>query len=44
LLWLFWRWSLTDFVWGWPGTLILIISASQVARITGASHQCRTGI
>jgi hypothetical protein len=25
---------------GWPWTLILPISASQVARITGVSHQC----
>jgi hypothetical protein len=27
---------------GWPQILILPISASQVARITGSSHQCTT--
>jgi hypothetical protein len=26
--------------WGWPQTAILLISASQVARITGGSHWC----
>jgi hypothetical protein len=26
----------------WPQTLILLISTSQVARITGMSHQCLT--
>jgi hypothetical protein len=25
---------------GWPGTVILLISASQVARIIGMHHQC----
>jgi hypothetical protein len=25
--------------WGWPGTTILLISASQITRITGVSHQ-----
>jgi hypothetical protein len=25
---------------GWPGFFILLISASQVARITSMSHQC----
>jgi hypothetical protein len=25
---------------GWPWTMILLILASQVARITGISHQC----
>jgi hypothetical protein len=35
LLWLFWRTGLT----GWPQTTILPISSSQVARITGVSHQ-----
>jgi hypothetical protein len=28
------------FAWGWPQTVILLISASQVASITGMSHQC----
>jgi hypothetical protein len=27
---------------GWPWTTILLISASQVVRITGISHQCLT--
>jgi hypothetical protein len=37
---LLWRWgiSLTN-CWGWLWTTILPISASQVARITGISHQ-----
>jgi hypothetical protein len=29
---------------GWPGTMIPPISASQVARITGTSHQSSTAI
>jgi hypothetical protein len=29
---------------GWPQTEILLISTSQVARITGMSHQCLTSI
>jgi hypothetical protein len=40
LLWLFWRWGLANYLQGWPWTAILHISASQVARITGVSHQC----
>jgi hypothetical protein len=40
LLWLFWRWSSWTVCLGWPRTKILLISASQVARITGVSHQC----
>jgi hypothetical protein len=41
LLWLFWRWGVSQTTCpGWPWTLILLISASQVARITGVSHQC----
>jgi hypothetical protein len=27
---------------GWPQTEILLISTSQVARVTGVSHQCLT--
>jgi hypothetical protein len=38
LLWLFWRWSLENYLLGWPQTMILLISASQVARIPGVSH------
>jgi hypothetical protein len=37
LLWLFGRWGLTDYS-SWPQSLILPISTSQVARITGLSH------
>jgi hypothetical protein len=29
-----------NYLHGWPGTAILPISASQVARIGGMSHQC----
>jgi hypothetical protein len=37
LLWLFWKW---DTIYpGRPQTVILPIVASQVARITGVSHQ-----
>jgi hypothetical protein len=33
------RWVLTNSSFpGWPGTTILLISASQVARITRVSH------
>jgi hypothetical protein len=31
------------FCLGWPGNLILPISAYQVARIIGVSYQCLTG-
>jgi hypothetical protein len=27
------------FCWGWPGTMILLISASQAARITARTHR-----
>jgi hypothetical protein len=39
LLWFFWRWSLTNYLPSWPQTLILLISASWVARITCVSCQ-----
>jgi hypothetical protein len=40
LLWLFWRWGASQTICpGWPQTEILLISASQIARITGVSHQ-----
>jgi hypothetical protein len=39
LLWLVWRWDLTNYLPGLPQTAILPISASQVARIIGISHQ-----
>jgi hypothetical protein len=32
------------FTSGWLQTAILLISASQVARITGMSHQCLAAI
>jgi hypothetical protein len=38
LLWLLWRWGLENYLLGWPQTMILLISASQIARITGVSH------
>jgi hypothetical protein len=38
-LWLFWRWALANCFPGWPQTMILWMSASQVARIIGISHQ-----
>jgi hypothetical protein len=43
LLWLFWRWGLKSYLPGLasnhdPQTMILPISVSQVARITGMSH------
>jgi hypothetical protein len=41
LHWLFWRWGSHElFALGWPQTMILLISASQVAGITGVSHRC----
>jgi hypothetical protein len=37
---LFWRWGISQTIsLGWPRTLILPISASQVAMIIGVSHQ-----
>jgi hypothetical protein len=39
LLWLFWRWGLANYFSGWPPNVILLISASQVARTAGMSHQ-----
>jgi hypothetical protein len=30
------------FCWYWPWTVILLLSASQVARITGVSYHCPT--
>jgi hypothetical protein len=38
LLCLFWRWSLTTICPGWPQTVILPVSVSQVARIIGMSY------
>jgi hypothetical protein len=41
LLWLFWRWGVSGTICpDWPWTVILLISAFQVARITGVSHWC----
>jgi hypothetical protein len=40
LLWLFCRWYLSNYLPGCPRTVILPISASQVARITGMRHPC----
>jgi hypothetical protein len=37
-----WDWVLKTICSGWPQTVILPISASQVARITGLSHWCPT--
>jgi hypothetical protein len=34
---LFWTWGLTNCL-SWPQTWILLVSAYQVARITGMSH------
>jgi hypothetical protein len=39
LLWLFWRWGFINYLLGWPQTVILLIAASHVARITDVSHQ-----
>jgi hypothetical protein len=36
--WIFLRWDLGNFRQGWLQTGILLISASWVARITGAGH------
>jgi hypothetical protein len=36
LFWLFWRWSLENYLPDWPQTTILLISASQV----GAQVDC----
>jgi hypothetical protein len=40
LLWLFWRWGFWTMFPGWPWTMIFVISAFLVARITGMSHWC----
>jgi hypothetical protein len=40
LIWLFWGWGSRMICQDWLQTLFLLISASQVARITGVSHQC----
>jgi hypothetical protein len=40
LLWLYWRWGLKNYLPRLALTEILLISASQVGRITGVSHQC----
>jgi hypothetical protein len=41
LLWLIWRWDLYMSVCpSWPQITVLLISASQVARITDVSHRC----
>jgi hypothetical protein len=37
-IWLFWRWSSQTVCPCWPWTVILLISASRVARMTGMSH------
>jgi hypothetical protein len=39
LLSLFWGWKLANYLPAWPLTTILLISASQVARFIGMSHQ-----
>jgi hypothetical protein len=36
-----WDWVSWIFSLGWPQTTILLISASQVAGITGLSHSAR---
>jgi hypothetical protein len=33
--------GLVNYLLGWPQNVILRISASHVARITGVSHQCQ---
>jgi hypothetical protein len=39
LFWLFWRWGVSQIIClGWPWTVILLILAFQVARITDMSH------
>jgi hypothetical protein len=40
LLWLFWRRGLENYCLGWPWTMMLSMSTSQVDRITGLHHQC----
>jgi hypothetical protein len=42
LLWFILRWGFRNYLPTWPQTVILPISISQVARITGLSHQCPT--
>jgi hypothetical protein len=39
---LFVRWGLANFCLGWPQTKVLM-SASQVARVTGVSHNNQPG-
>jgi hypothetical protein len=39
-LWLFWRWVSKSICLNWLQTMILPISASHVARITGHEHEC----
>jgi hypothetical protein len=38
LCWVFSRWGLTKYLLGWLWTIILLISATWVARIIGMSH------
>jgi hypothetical protein len=38
LLWLFWRWGLSNYCLSWPQTSVLSISASLVARIIDVSQ------
>jgi hypothetical protein len=38
------RWELANFCPGWPRTVMLLISASQVARIISMSHYCPAGV
>jgi hypothetical protein len=40
LLWLFLEIVFLNISSGWPRTVIVLISASQIARITGVLHQC----
>jgi hypothetical protein len=40
LCWVFWNRVLWTTSLGWLWTVILLIFASQVARITGVSYQC----
>jgi hypothetical protein len=39
LLWLFWRWSVANYLLSMTETSIFPLSASQVARIIDMSHQ-----
>jgi hypothetical protein len=40
----FWRWVLANFFFAWAGLEpMLLILASQVARIIGVSHKCLPG-